>query len=132
MAKKAILFACIGNCCRSQMAEGFAKKIAGDKFEIYSAGTKPAGFVHPDAIAVMKEAGIDISSQYSKGFNQVPAKKFDYVVTMGCSETCPVVPTKEKIDWEIEDPIGQGMDVFRRVRDTIRSKVEEFLSSISH
>ncbi|MEE8638387.1 MAG: arsenate reductase ArsC [Candidatus Margulisiibacteriota bacterium] len=130
MAKKKILFACIGNCCRSQMAEGFAKKLAGDKFEIYSAGTKPAGFVHPDAIAVMKELGIDISPHYSKGFDQVPAKEFDYVVTMGCSKTCPVVPTKEKIDWEIEDPIGQPIEVFRRVRDDIKAKIEEFLSSL--
>lgn len=68
-AKKSILFACIGNCCRSQMAEGFALKLAGDKFDIYSAGTHPAGFVHPDAIAVMKEVGVDISAQYSKGFD---------------------------------------------------------------
>lgn len=132
MAKKKILFACIGNCCRSQMAEGFAKKLAGDKFEIYSAGTRPAGFVHHDAIAVMKEIGIDISSHYSKGFDQVPAEKFDYVVTMGCSKTCPVVPTKEKIDWDIEDPIGQPIEVFRRVRDIIKARVEEFLPSISH
>ena len=126
MAKKKILFACIGNCCRSQMAEGFAKKLAGDKFDIYSAGTRPAGFVHPDAIAVMKEAGIDISSQYSKGINQVPEKNFDYLVTMGCGETCPFVPTKEKVDWQIEDPIGQPIEVFRRVRDDIKARVEGF------
>lgn len=130
MAKKKILFVCIGNACRSQMAEGFAKKIAGDKFDIYSAGTRPAGFVHPDAIAVMKEVGIDISSQYSKGINQVPAKKFDHLVTMGCGETCPFVPTKEKLDWQIEDPIGQPIEAFRRIRDTIKSRVEEFLTSI--
>ena len=124
MAKKKILFVCIGNCCRSQMAEGFAKKIAGDKFDIYSAGTRPAGFVHPDAIAVMKELGIDISSQYSKGINQVPVKNFDHLITMGCGETCPFVPTKEKLDWQIEDPIGQPIEVFRRVRDIIKSRVE--------
>ena len=132
MAKKKILFACIGNACRSQMAEGFAKKLAGNKFEIYSAGTKPAGFVHPDAIAVMKELGIDISSQYSKGINQVPVKSFDHLVAMGCGETCPAVAAKEQLDWQIEDPIGQPIDIFRRVRDDIKARVEEFLSSISH
>jgi arsenate reductase len=106
------------------MAEGFAKKMAGDRFDIFSAGTKPAGFVHPDAIAVMKELGIDISSQYSKGFNQVPAKKFDYLVTMGCEKTCPVVPTEEKLDWQIEDPIGQPIEVFCRIRDDIKARIE--------
>jgi arsenate reductase len=127
--KKKILFACIGNCCRSQMAEGFAKKVAGDRFDIYSAGTRPAGFVHPDAIAVMKELGIDISAQYSKGFNQVPAKNLDYLVTMGCEKTCPAVAAKKQFDWQIEDPIGQPIEVFRRVRDGIKARVEGFLSS---
>lgn len=138
--KKSILFACIGNCCRSQMAEGFAKKIAGDKFDIYSAGTHPAGFVHPDAIAVMNEAGVDISSQYSKGFNQVPKKTFDYFVTMGClpaeistkagGETCLIIAAKERIDWQIEDPIGQPIEVFRRIRDIIKLKVEDLFMKL--
>jgi len=138
--KKSILFACIGNCCRSQMAEGFAKKIAGERYDVYSAGTRPAGFVHPDAIAVMHEVGIDISSQYSKGFNQVPVKSFDHFVTMGClpaevstkagGDTCPVVAAKNRIDWQIEDPIGQPIEVFRRVRDEIEAKVKELLAQI--
>lgn len=129
MAKKKILFACIGNCCRSQMSEGFAKKIAGDKFDIYSAGSHPARYVHPDAIAGMKELGIDISSQYSKGFNQVP-KDPDYVITMGCGEECPLVAAKERQDWQIPDPIGRGIEFFREVRDDLRSRIEEFTSSL--
>lgn len=129
MAKKKILFACIGNCCRSQMAEGFAEKLAGDKFEIYSAGSQPAGYVHPDAIAGMKELGIDISSQYSKGFDQVP-KDLDYVITMGCGEECPLVAAKQRMDWPIPDPIGQGIDYFRQVRDDLKSRVQKLLSSI--
>jgi len=128
--KKSILFACIGNCCRSQIAEGFARKIAGERFDIYSAGTRPAGFMHPDAIAVMQEVGIDISSQYSKGFNQVPVKEFDYLVTMGCEDTCPVVAAKNRIDWQIEDPIGQPIEVFRRIRDTIKLKVEDLFMKL--
>jgi len=138
--KKSVLFACIGNCCRSQMAEGFARKLAGDRFDIYSAGSRQAGFIHSDAIAVMKEVGIDISSQYSKGFDQLPVKEFDYFVTMGClpaevstkagGETCPVVATRKRIDWQIEDPIGQPIEVFRRVRDDIEAKVKELLAKI--
>ncbi len=112
------------------MAEGFAKKIAGDKFDIHSAGTHPAGFVHPDAIAVMKEIGIDISAQYSKGFDQVPVKSFDYFVTMGCGETCPIIAAKERIDWQIEDPIGQPIEVFRRIRDTIKLKIEDLFTKL--
>jgi arsenate reductase len=130
MAKKSILFVCIGNCCRSQMAEGFASKLSGDKYEIYSAGSRPAGFVHPDAIAVMKEIGIDISSQYSKGVGQVPAKDIDYFIAMGCGDTCPVVSAKNRIEWDIEDPIGKDIEFFRKTRDVIGSKVDKLLKSL--
>lgn len=126
MPKPKILFACIGNCCRSQMAEGFAKRIAGDKFAIYSAGSYPAGYVHPDAIAGMKELGIDISSQYSKGFDEVPSD-LDYVVTMGCGEECPLVAAKERQDWQIPDPIGRGIEFFREVRDDLGIRVKNML-----
>lgn len=129
--KKSILFACVGNACRSQMAEGFAKKMAGDRFDIYSAGTRPAGFVAPEAVQVMKEAGIDISSQYSKGFDRVPAIEYDYLVTMGCEETCPVVAARERIEWQIDDPIGQPIEVFRRVRDDIEAKVKELIAKVT-
>jgi protein-tyrosine-phosphatase len=114
------------------MAEGFAKKLAGDKFEIYSAGSRPAGFVHPDAIKVMKEIGIDISSQYSKGVDQIPVKDIDYLISMGCGDTCPVVSAKNRLEWQIEDPMGKGIEDFRKVRDIIGSKVETFLKSLDN
>jgi arsenate reductase len=112
------------------MAEGFARKLAGDRFDIYSAGSRPAGFVHSDAIAVMKEVGVDISSQYSKGFDQLPVKEFDYFVTMGCGENCPVVATIKRIDWQIEDTFGQPIEVLRRIRDIIKQKVEDFFANL--
>ena len=129
MAKKKILFACVGNCCRSQMSEGIAKQIAGDKFDIYSAGSHPAGYVHPDAISGMKEIGIDISQHSSRGFDEIP-EDFDYIVTMGCGETCPIVPAKHRLDWKIPDPIGRGIEYFREVRDDLKKRIEELLSSI--
>jgi len=129
------LFVCVENSCRSQMAEGFAKKHGGDKIEAFSAGSKPAGIVSPDAIKVMKEIGIDISDQTSKGFELLPYNKFDYIVTMGCKDVypeqsrgvCPYFPAKERIDWEIEDPKGKGLEVFRKVRDEIGNKVKGLL-----
>ena len=124
MEKVRILFVCVENSCRSQIAEGFAKKYGGDKVEVYSAGSKPSGLVNPDAVEVMKEAGIDISGQASKGFERLPYNKFDLIVTMGCQDVCPFFPAKEKIDWQIEDPKGKGMEVFRKVRDEIGEKVK--------
>ena len=129
------MFVCVENSCRSQMAEGFAKKHGGDKIEAFSAGSKPAGIVSPDAIKVMKEIGIDISDQTSKGFELLPYNKFDYIVTMGCKDVypeqsrgvCPYIPAKERIDWEIEDPKGKGLEVFRKVRDEIGNKVKGLL-----
>jgi len=122
-----ILLLCVGNACRSQMAEGFARKLGGDRIEVFSAGSHPAGFVAPNAIAVMKEIGIDISGQRSKGFADIPHKEFDYVISLGCRDVCPIYPAKEKIDWEIEDPIGQPIEVFRNVRDNIAVKVKTFI-----
>jgi protein-tyrosine-phosphatase len=112
------------------MAEGFARKFGGDEFEVFSAGSKPSGIVNPDAIKVMKEIGIDISDQTSKGFELLPYNKFDYIVTMGCKDVCPYFPAKESIDWQIRDPKGEELDVFRRVRDEIGVRVKELLADI--
>jgi len=128
--KKTILFICVENSCRSQMAEGFAKNLAGDKFEIHSAGSRPSGKVNPSAIEVMKEDGIDISGQRSKGFTDVPVKKFDYVISLGCGDVCPYYPTYERIDWQIKNPKGKDIEVFKRVREEIRSKVKGLLEAI--
>lgn len=128
--KTRILFVCVENSCRSQMAEGFARKYGNDKVEAFSAGSKPSGIVNPDAVKVMKEIGIDISGQSSKGFEKLPYNSFDYVITMGCQDVCPYFPAKEKIDWQIEDPKGKGLDIFRKVRDEIESKVKELINNL--
>ncbi|MFH1826263.1 MAG: arsenate reductase ArsC [bacterium] len=130
MAKKSILFLCIGNCCRSQMAEGFAREFGQDKFDIYSAGSCPAGYVHPEAIAAMKEIGIDISKQWSKHTNDIEVKSFDYAVTLGCGVVCPVVPTNELVEWEIPDPIGRGQEFFNKVRDDLGIRVKALLAKL--
>jgi len=127
---KKILFVCVENSCRSQIAEGFAKALGGLKLEVYSAGSKPGGKVNPDAVKVMREIGIDISTAKSKGFNDLPAKEFDYVVTMGCKDICPLVPAKEHIDWHIEDPKGKDEEFFRKTRDLIKEKVESLIREV--
>jgi len=129
---KRILFLCTGNSCRSQMAEGFAKKMLPKNMEIFSAGIEPRG-IHPMAIKVMQEVGIDISQQRSKNISELPVSEIDIVVTLcgEAAENCPVFPGKvERIHWTIEDPAkAQGSEeeitqVFRRVRDKIKSYIE--------
>jgi arsenate reductase len=122
MAAK-ILFVCIGNSCRSQMSEGFAKKHGGDSVEVWSAGSRPCGYVNSQAIAFMKEKGIDISSHTSKGLSQVPKVNWDYVITMGCGDICPYVASQSMEDWGISDPVGRPDSEFRMVRDIIEDKV---------
>jgi arsenate reductase len=126
---KRILFVCIENSCRSQMAEGFARKFAQGKIEAFSAGSRPSGKVNETAVEVMKEAGIDISSQRSKGFTELPEKAFDYVVTLGCGDVCPFVPAKKRIEWDIADPQGKPIEAFRETRDIIKKKVLELIES---
>lgn len=128
--KPRILFVCIENSCRSQMAGGFAKFYGEDRVEVFSAGSNPSGKVDQTAIEVMKEKGIDISSQSSKGFKELPYKDFDYVITMGCGDVCPFVPAKTRIEWEIEDPKGKSKEEFRKTRDKIENKVKEFLKNL--
>ncbi|HTY12779.1 MAG TPA: arsenate reductase ArsC [Candidatus Omnitrophota bacterium] len=123
MARLVVLFVCVENSCRSQMAEGWARHLFGDKLDAYSAGSKPSGAVNSDAIKAMSEINIDISAQRPKSFTDLPVKKFDCVITMGCQDACPFFPAKEHLDWRIEDPKGKGLDVFRRVREEIGQKV---------
>ena len=128
---KKVLFVCVENSCRSQIAEGLARTLGKDAFESYSAGSKPSGSVNPDAVKVMKEIGIDISSQKSKGFRDLGVEKFDLAITLGCGDVCPFVPAESHIEWQIEDPKGKGIDFFRAVRDKIRDKVKELLENIN-
>ena len=125
-----VLFVCIENSCRSQMAEGFAKYYGEDRVEVFSAGSDPSGKVNELAIEVMKEKGINISGQESKGFKDLPYKSFDFVITMGCGDVCPFVPAKERIEWEIEDPKGKPKEKFREARDKIEEKIKEFLKNL--
>ena len=127
---KKVLFVCVENSCRSQMAEGFAKKLGQGKIDTFSAGSNPSGKVDKMAIKVMKEKGIDISGQKSKGFNDLKEKDFDYVITMGCGDVCPFVPARQRIEWDILDPRGKSIEVFREVRDVIERKAREFVESL--
>ena len=129
---KKVLFVCVENSCRSQMAEGFAKLFGKGIFEPYSAGSKPSGKVDPMAVEAMKEADIDISSQKSKGFNDLSIKEFDMVITLGCGDVCPFVPAKEHIEWKIDDPKGKDIEYFRIVRDNIQVQVKKLAESIIH
>jgi len=114
------------------MAEGFAGLFAKGIFESYSAGSKPSGSVNAEAINVMKEVGIDISSQKSKGFNDLNIKEFDAVVTLGCGDICPFVPAQKHIEWQIDNPKGKDVIFFRMVRDKIRDRVKKLSESIAH
>lgn len=125
-----IVFVCIENSCRSQMAEGFAMFYGKGKIEAFSAGSRASGKVNETAVQVMKEVGIDISSQPSKGFDDLPYKEFDIVVTMGCGDECPVIAAKKRIDWQIRDPKGKSIEIFREVRDEIKQRVLELIGEI--
>ncbi len=140
---KRVLFICVENSCRSQMAEGFARALGEGILEAYSAGSKPSGQVNPQAIEVMREKGIDLSGHLSKGPETLPPSHFDYVVTMGCGDAlrlrsgrsraksrdaCPTVPARQRLDWNISDPKGKGLAEFRKVRDEIEEKVRNLLA----
>ena len=118
-----ILFVCVENSCRSQIAEGFARQLGRGVLEPASAGSRPSGKVNPKAVAAMRERGIDISSQQSKGLDQFAGDRWDYVVTMGCGDACPFVPSKARLDWQIPDPKEMDQEQFSRVCDMIEAKV---------
>ena len=129
--KKKLLFVCVENSNRSQMSQAFAKMLGGENVEAYSAGSKPSGIVNPKAIAAMKELGYDLTKHDSKSLKEVEQfAPFDAVVTMGCGDACPWMPAKKFIDWEISDPKHMVPAEFNKVRDLIRNKVKELLSSI--
>jgi arsenate reductase (thioredoxin) len=128
---KKILFVCIENSNRSQMAEAFAKALGKGMIQAYSAGSVPSGRVNPKAVAYMNEIGYDLSSHQSKSLDDVKQiSPFDAVVTMGCGDACPWMPSKIFIDWEIPDPKELNGDDFRQVRDQIKIKVKDLLSSL--
>jgi len=128
--KTKIVFICVENARRSQMAQGFARRLGKGNLEIYSAGSRPASQIDPLVIEVMKERGIDLSSEDPKGLNDLPPVDMDYLVTMGCEETCPAVPARKIIEWEIPDPKGKPMEEIRKIRDMVEQKVRGLLDEI--
>lgn len=127
--KKSVAFVCVHNSCRSQIAEGFAKKFGDDVLDVYSAGTEQYHQVKPKAVEVMKEVGIDISNQYPKLLEDIP-QEIDILITMGCGATCPFLINDYEEDWGIEDPSGKSLKEFREARDIIKIKVKELIAKV--
>jgi arsenate reductase len=129
-AMKRLLFVCVENSNRSQMAEAFARIHGGDQIEAHSAGSRPSGRVNPKAIEAMSELGYDLTAHRSKSLAEVAPGDFDAVITMGCGDSCPLVPTKRREDWRIPDPREMSPDEFRLVRDLIATKVKDLIQRI--
>ncbi len=125
-----VLFVCVHNAGRSQMAAGFLEHLAGDRVEVLSAGTEPKEDINPSAIEAMAEAGIDITHNSPKVLTTEAVQASDYVITMGCGDTCPYFPGKTYLDWPLADPAGKGVEDVRPIRDEIRAKVEALIAEI--
>ena len=129
--KTTVAFVCVHNSCRSQMAEGWAKKLGRDVLEVYSAGTENYPEVKPLAVEVMEEAGVDMSSQKPKLLSDIPAE-LDIVITMGCNVDCPNVPSKHREDWGLDDPSGGTIEDFRETRKLIEEKVKKLILRVKN
>ncbi|MFM5904056.1 MAG: arsenate reductase ArsC [Microbacteriaceae bacterium] len=130
MAKASVLFVCVHNAGRSQMAAGYLQHLAGDRVEVRSAGSMPGKEVNPAAIEAMAEVGIDISSAQPKVLTTEAVQASDYVITMGCGDVCPIFPGKHYLDWQLDDPAGQGVAAVRPIRDEIRKLIEGLIAEI--
>jgi len=128
--KPAVLFVCVHNAGRSQMAAGYLRAIAGDRIDVFSAGSEPGNTVNPNAVAVMAEEGIDLAGAVPQILTTDAVRQADVVITMGCGDACPIFPGKRYEDWELTDPAGQPLDVVREVRDDIRGRVEGLVASL--
>ncbi|MCE3279788.1 MAG: protein tyrosine phosphatase [Bacteroidetes bacterium] len=128
---KTILFVCVENSNRSQMAEAFAKIHGKGKVEAYSSGSRPSGKINPKAIAAMKELGYDLNSHSSKSLDEIPQIKYDYAITMGCGDECPFVKADHRDDWKLEDPKNMEPSEFNKVRDEIEKRVKELIKKLS-
>ncbi|MET8455634.1 arsenate reductase ArsC [Streptomyces parvulus] len=130
VAKPSVLFVCVHNAGRSQMAAGVLTHLAGDRIEVRSAGSLPADQVNPAAIEAMAEAGIDITKATPKVLTAEDVQASDYVITMGCGDACPIFPGKTYLDWQLDDPAGQGIEAVRPIRDEIRQRVQTLIDEI--
>jgi len=128
--RPAVLFLCVHNAGRSQMAAGFLAALAAGAVEVRSAGSLPADQVNPAAVEAMREVGIDISEQTPKLLTDDAVQASDVVITMGCGDSCPVFPGTRYLDWDLPDPAGKGIDAVRPIRDEIRSRVEALLTEL--
>ncbi|WP_269453101.1 arsenate reductase ArsC [Yinghuangia sp. ASG 101] len=129
-AKPSVLFVCVHNAGRSQMAAGFLRHLGGDRVEVRSAGSIPGNQVNPVAVEAMKEVGIDIADQQPKVLTTEAVQASDVVITMGCGDACPIFPGKRYLDWALEDPAGQGIDAVRPIRDEIEKRIQGLLAEI--
>jgi arsenate reductase len=128
--KPSVLFVCVHNAGRSQMAAAYLDHLSGGRVEVRSAGSEPAATVNPAAVEAMLEEGIDIRTEKPKVLTTESVKDSDVVITMGCGDTCPVFPGKRYEDWQLEDPAGKGVDSVRPIRDEIRSRVEALIADL--
>ena len=126
-----VLFVCVHNAGRSQMAAGLLKQKAGDRVEVLSAGSEPADELNPAVVEAMSEKGIDISGEQPKKLEDPMVRESDVVITMGCGDACPIYPGKRYEDWELEDPAGKDLDTVRGIRDEIESRVDVLLGELS-
>src|SRR3989440_12188718 len=128
--RPAVLFVCIHNAGRSQMAAGFLRRLAGDRVEVLSAGSEPADQVNPAAVEAMREVGIDIGAEQPKLLQDSAVREADVVITMGCGDACPFYPGKRYEDWELDDPAGKSLEQVRPVRDEIRRRVQALVGEL--
>ncbi|KAA0975789.1 arsenate reductase ArsC [Paeniglutamicibacter gangotriensis] len=130
LSKPSVLFVCVHNAGRSQMAAAFLTNLSAGQIEVRSAGSQPADTVNPAAVAAMHEVGIDMAGETPKMLTTEAVKESDVVITMGCGDTCPIFPGKRYEDWVLEDPAGQGIEAVRPIRDEIRSRIEALISDL--
>ena len=130
MSKPSVLFVCVHNAGRSQMAAGWLRSLAGNAVEVRSAGSIPGDQVNPAAVAAMAEVGIDISDQHPKVLTTDAVEASDVVITMGCGDACPVFPGTRYLDWELEDPAGKGVESVRPIRDEIEGRIRGLLTEL--
>jgi arsenate reductase len=128
---KRVVFVCVENSNRSQMAEAFARMIGGEAVEVYSAGSKPSGKVNPKAVEAMARLGYDLTTHDSKGLTDLPDVPFDAAVTMGCGDACPMLRAEHRLDWQIPDPKHMERAEFEKVRDLIGTKVKDLLAELN-
>jgi arsenate reductase (thioredoxin) len=126
-----VLFLCVQNAGRSQMAAAWMRHLAGDRVQVLSGGSNPAAEVHPEAVAVMAEIGIDLTGLAPRAWADADLEAADVVVTMGCGDTCPLVPGTRYLDWELTDPSGQPPEVVRLIRDEIGERVRDLLTELA-